>query len=364
MHRRALLTSPLLLAAPHLHAQTATGFPDRPIRLIVPVAVAGAADIVGRILADAMAPLLGKPMVIENIAGAGSTLGAAAFQRAAADGHTLYLATNNHLHMKAAYPQFPVDLVGDFVPLALVSRQPFVLAVNNAVPARSVAELVTWLRGRTDTAHCGASFPGSNNAMAAELFKLRAGVDFTIVPYRAAAASVQDLVAGRLDLTIDSPTLLLPLLRDGLVRGLAVSTAAASPLVPGLAGMQAAGIADYDVPIWTILFARHAAGDPRHTARHRGARPGRAGSAGTPRRRRLRGLAGRLARRREHPAHGRDRPLDADHGRDEAERRIEGRGIWASRSNNSQASSPRRGGRRCRRRCGSARSWCCSIPSA
>jgi tripartite-type tricarboxylate transporter receptor subunit TctC len=260
MNRRCLLSLPLL-ATPFV-AQAQSPFGDRPIRMIVAVAVAGAADIVARVMADAMAPLLGRPIVVENIAGAGSTLAANAFQRAAADGHTIYVGTNNHALMKAVYPSFAYDPAADFAPIALVSRQPFVLAVNPNVPARTVPELIAWLRQRGAAANLGAANPGANNYMAAELFRLRAGVDFTIVPYRAAAASVQDLVAGRLDLTIDSPTLLLPLIRDGQVRGLAVTTATASPLLPGLPGLQEAGVPDYDNAIWTMMFARTATPAP------------------------------------------------------------------------------------------------------
>lgn len=264
MLRRRLLAAPLLAMPSAARAQSP--FADRPIRMIVAVAVAGAADIVGRIMADAMTPQLGRSIVVENIAGAGSTLAANAFQRAPADGHTLYVGTNNHALMKAVYPQFAYDPAADFTPVALVSRQPFVLAVNPGVPARTVPELIAWLRQRGAAANLGAANPGANNYMAAELFRLRAGVDFTIVPYRAAAASVQDLVAGRLDLTIDSPTLLLPLIRDGQVRGLAVTTATASPLLPGLPGLQEAGVPDYDNAIWTMIFVRPGTPEPALTA--------------------------------------------------------------------------------------------------
>ena len=264
MLRRRLLAVPLLAAPIAVRAQSP--FADRPIRMIVAVAVAGAADIVGRIMADAMAPLLGRTIVVENIAGAGSTLAANAFQRAPADGHTVYVGTNNHALMKAVYPTFAYDPAADFTPVALVSRQPFVLAVHPSVPARTVPELIAWLRQRGAAANLGAANPGANNYMAAELLRLRAGVDFTIVPYRAAAASVQDLVAGRLDLTIDSPTLLLPQIREGNLRGLAVTTATASPLLPGLPGLQEAGVPDYDNAIWTMIFVRPGTPEPALSA--------------------------------------------------------------------------------------------------
>ncbi|WP_149538777.1 Bug family tripartite tricarboxylate transporter substrate binding protein [Siccirubricoccus phaeus] len=253
MLRRSLLATPLLLPLP---ARAQDRFPNRPIRLVIPVAVAGVTDIVGRILAEGMASILGRPVVAENIAGAGSTVAAAAFQRTPADGYTLFIATNNHSVMKAIYPQIPFDPVADFVPLALVARQPFVLAVHPDVPARDVPELLAWLKAQGEAANYGAANPGGSNHMAGEQFRQRAGVTFTIVPYRAAAASVQDLVAGRVNLTVDSPTMLLPLIRDGRVRGLAVSTETASALVPGLPSLAEAGIAGYDMTVYQILFAR------------------------------------------------------------------------------------------------------------
>jgi tripartite-type tricarboxylate transporter receptor subunit TctC len=209
-----------------------------------------------------MTPLLGRSIVAENIAGAGSTLGANAFQQAPADGQTIYVATNNHALMKLVYPQFAYDPVADFAAVALATRQPFVLAVHSSVAVNSVPELIAWLRQRGTAANCGAAAPGAVNYMAAELFRLRAGVDFTIVPYRAAAASAQDLGEGRLDFTIDSPTLLMPLVRQGKVRALAVTIAGGSALLPGLPGLQEAGVPDYDNAAWTMMFTRPGTPEP------------------------------------------------------------------------------------------------------
>lgn len=252
--RRALLATPLL--APLAAARAQERYPGRPVRLVIPVAVAGVTDIVGRIMADAMGPLLGRPVVPENIPGAGSTVAAQAFQRTPPDGHTLFIGTNNHAVMRAIYPQFPHDPVADFVPVALVARQPFILVVNPEVPAHDVPGLLAWLKLQREAADYGATNPGGSNHMAGELLRQRAGVTFTIVPYRAAAASVQDLVAGRMQLTIDSPTMLLPLIRDGRVRGLAVSTGTRSSVVPGLPSLAEAGVAGYDMTIWQVLFVR------------------------------------------------------------------------------------------------------------
>ena len=260
MYRRSLFVAPFLAAPFAARAQSLFG--DRPIRMIVPVAAAGASDIVARIMADAMTPLLGRPIVVENIAGAGSTLGANTFQQAPADGQAIYVPTNNHALMKLIYPQFAYDSVADFVPVALVSRQPFVLAVHDSVPATTVPELIAWLRERGTATKCGAAAPGAVNSMAAELVRLRAGVDFTIVSYRAAAAAAQELAEGRLDFTIDSPSLLMPLVRQGKLRALAVTMAGGSTLLPGLPGLQEAGVPDYDNAAWTMIFVRPGTPEP------------------------------------------------------------------------------------------------------
>ncbi len=249
--RRTLLAA--ALASPAL-AQS--GFPNRPLRMIIPVGVAGATDIVGRIVAEHMGTLLGRPVVCENIAGAGSTIGAAAFQRMPADGYTMFIGTNNHPVMQAVRRDFPHNPITDFVPFSLVARQPSVLAVSPDVPARDVAQLLTWLRAQGDRVNYGSTFPGATNHLAGELLKHLARLDFTIVPYRTAALAVQDLVAGRVQLTIDSPMMLAPLIREGRLRGLAVSGAERTDLLPGLPTLLESGVAGYELTAWQALFVR------------------------------------------------------------------------------------------------------------
>ncbi|GGG23589.1 MFS transporter [Caldovatus sediminis] len=255
LRRRPLL----LAAAAGPLARPARGqerYPSRPVRLIIPVGVGGVTDVVGRIYAEHMQGTLGRPVVVENIPGAGSRVGAAAFHRAPADGYTIMIGTNNHPVMRAIDPNFPLDPVTDFLPFALVGRQPFVLAVHPDVPAQDVASLLAWLREKGEAANFGAANPGATNHLAGELFRKLSGATYTFIPYRTAANAVQDLVAGRMQLTIDSPTMLAPLMRDGRVRGLAVSSAVPSDLVPGLPSIQGAGIGGYEVTAWQVLFAR------------------------------------------------------------------------------------------------------------
>lgn len=253
LDRRALLAAPAAaLAAPALAQDR---FPNRPVRLVIPVGVGGVTDIVGRIMAEAMGAVLGQPVVPENVVGAGSAIGAAAFSRLPADGYAIMIGTINHALMRAMNPDFPHDPAADFRPLALVSRQPFLLAVNPAVPARDVPELIAWLRAQGDAANFGSTNPGAANHLAGELLKQIAGLNFTIVPYRTAALAVQDLVAGRVQLTIDSPSMLAPLAQEGRVRPLAVSSRDASALLPGVPSLAQA-VPGYDLTVWQVLFAR------------------------------------------------------------------------------------------------------------
>jgi tripartite-type tricarboxylate transporter receptor subunit TctC len=145
--------------------------------------------------------------------------------------------------MRAVYPNFPHDPVRDFVPLAGVGAQPFVIAVHPAVPAQDAAGLLAWLRAQGEAANYGAANPGATNHLAGELLKQLSGTSFTIVPYRTAANAVQDLVAGRMQVTIDSPTMLAPL------------GANASTLLPGLQPLSSA-LPGYSLTAWQVLFSR------------------------------------------------------------------------------------------------------------
>jgi len=252
LQRRSLLA--LLPLAPPAFAQAP--YPNRPIRMIIPVGVGGATDIVGRILAEQMGTILGRPVIPENVVGAGSTIGAAAFQRTAADGYTIFIATNNHPVMKAIYRDFPFDPITDFVPICLAARQPSVLVVHPSVPAQDVPQLLAWLRQQRDAANYGSTFPGATNYVAGALFRHLAGLEFTTVPYRTAALAVQDLVAGRVQFTIDSPMMLAPLMREGRLRGLAVSGTERSEIMPGLPTIAESGVAGYELTAWQALFVR------------------------------------------------------------------------------------------------------------
>ena len=240
------------LAAPAL-AQTR--YPSRPIRVIVPFAAGGIIDLVARIITEPMPRLLGQPVVVENQPGAGSTIGARSVARAAPDGHTLLLNGAAHSVIPALFPDAGVDPIADFIPISTLGDQGFVLAVHPSLPVHDVPQLRAWLQSKRGEATFATTGIGAASHLSGELLKKLAGVDFTIVQYRGTPAAVTDFMAGRVDFVIDSQTLVAPLVREGKARGLAVTTARRSSLLPELPTLQEAGVAGYVASSWQALYA-------------------------------------------------------------------------------------------------------------
>jgi tripartite-type tricarboxylate transporter receptor subunit TctC len=253
IRRRSLLAAPAILLPAAARAQG--GFPSRPVRVVVPFAAGGIIDVVARIVTDPLSRKLGQPIVVENAPGAGSTIGARAVTRAQPDGHTLLLNGAAHSVIPALFPDAGVDPVADFAPVALLGEQPFIAAVHPSVPANDVPSLLAWLRSKRGEATFATTGIGAASHLAGELLKKLAGVDFTIVQYRGTPAAVTDFVAGRVEFMIDSQTLLQPMMQDGRARGIAVTTARRSRLVPDLPTLQEAGVAGYESSSWQALYA-------------------------------------------------------------------------------------------------------------
>jgi tripartite-type tricarboxylate transporter receptor subunit TctC len=257
MRRRPLLICTTAAAAavrPAAAQAPPPRYPSRPVRVVVPFAAGGVIDVVARILADPLAARLGQPVVVENLPGAGSTIGARAVARAAPDGHTLLLNGAAQSVIPALYPDAGFDSLADFTPVALLGDQSFLVCVHPNVPATDVPSLLAWLRARGEEATFATTGIGAASHLAGELLKRLAEVRFTIVPYRGTPAAVTDFIAGRVDFMIDSQTLLAPLARDGKVRALAVTTARRSRLLPELPTLQEAGVAGYSASSWQALY--------------------------------------------------------------------------------------------------------------
>jgi tripartite-type tricarboxylate transporter receptor subunit TctC len=254
--RRGLLASAMAPPAMVLPATAQQAWPDRPVRLIVPFPPGGSTDIVARLLAEALQGRLGQPVLVENRGGAGGNIGADLVAKAAPDGHTLLLsapgpfAINEHL-----YRSMPFDPERDLVPVALVAAVPIVLVVPAGSPARSLADLIARARREPGKLAFGSSSIGGTNHLAGELLKSSAGIDIVHVPYRGAAPAMTDLIAGNLDLYFDNMPGVLPQLRDGRIRALAVAGATRATALPDLPTMAEAGLPGFEASSWFGLAA-------------------------------------------------------------------------------------------------------------
>jgi tripartite-type tricarboxylate transporter receptor subunit TctC len=231
MHRRTLLAA--ALAAGPAHAQAWQ--PSRPLRIVVPLAPGGTADTLARIVAEPMGAILGQPVLIENRPGGTGAVGAIQVARGPADGLTLlYCSPSIQILNPLMMRNIPYDAMADFAPVIALMRAPKILVVRPDFPARSVPELLAVARARPGGITYASAGIGSSAHLAGALLAQMAGVELLHVPYRGTAPGVQDLMAGRVDMVMDTAAALLPLVREGRLRALAVSTRDPARAVPDL----------------------------------------------------------------------------------------------------------------------------------
>jgi len=240
MKAAAALVAALAIFATAHSAVAQSGYPDHNVRLLVGYPPGGPVDIIGRIVADRLSQIWGKPVVVENIAGAGGNIAADRAAKSAPDGYTLLVSTNAQLVVNPSLYKMPFDPAKDLTPISLAVYSPNILVVANDVPAKNVKELVAYLK-----AHPGKSFAsagvGTTQHLAGELFKSMAHVDIQHVPYRGAAPVITDLLGGRVTLFFGAISPLIPLVREGKLRALAVTSATRFLAVPDLPTMIEAG---------------------------------------------------------------------------------------------------------------------------
>jgi tripartite-type tricarboxylate transporter receptor subunit TctC len=230
-----------------LAARAQAAYPNKPIKLIVPFPPGGNVDLSARILAPELSRELGQPVVIENKAGAGGTLGLDAVAKSAPDGYTLGIASPvNHLAAPSLYPKLPYDSIRDFTPVGLVASVPMVLVVGPSSPVKSVQELLKLARARSGALTMASAGSGSGNHIVGELFQDATGTQFVHVPYKGSAPANTDLAGGHVDLHFDQLSSVLPLVQGGKLRPLAVTTAKRSALMPDVPTLAEAGVAKFD----------------------------------------------------------------------------------------------------------------------
>jgi tripartite-type tricarboxylate transporter receptor subunit TctC len=254
----ALLAVAALLAS----AACAQEYPTKPIRLIVPFAPGGPTDIMSRAISERITSSLGQPLVVDNRPGAGGGIGSELAARSAPDGYTMLLGhIGTHAINASLYEKLGYDPVKDFAPITMIATLPLGLWVNASVPAASVKELVALARAKPGTINFGSAGSGGPTHMAGEMLKAMARIDIVHVPYKGNAASLTDLVAGRVQMMFSNLLTASPHARSGKLRGLAISSARRSPQAPELPTVAESGLPGYDITPWYgVLFP---AGTPR-----------------------------------------------------------------------------------------------------
>ena len=240
----------------------AQSYPSRPVKLVVGFAPGGAADFVARSFQDGLAKELGQPIIIENRAGAGSSIAAEYVAKAAPDGYTFLIASPSSILVNPLLsPKAGFDARRDLLPVSKVSSSPLVVAAHASVGVANLRELIAKAKQSPGKLNYGTSGNGSAPHLAAVLFTRLAGVDMVHVPYKGGAPSVAALLAGDVQLSFATPPSVLPHVQSGRLRALAVTSRQRTPLVPGVPGMAEAGLPDYEISFWYGFFVP--AGTPK-----------------------------------------------------------------------------------------------------
>ena len=263
-------------------APAATGWPARPIRLIIPFSPGGFTDIVARSLAQRLAPLLGQPVVVENKPGAGSTIGADFVAKAPPDGYTLLMVSTTHVIGPALYRKLPYDAIGSFTPIMRMVDAPYVLLAHPSLPARNVDELIALAKAQPGQIDYASSGNGSAQHLVGALFASMAGVQMRHIPYRGSAQATQDLLAGFVKTGFMGTPVAKQHASTGRLRALAVSSRSRSPQLPDVPSLHEAGVSGYDATIWLGLLAP--AGTPPEIVNRLHAEVGRVFADGEARR--------------------------------------------------------------------------------
>jgi tripartite-type tricarboxylate transporter receptor subunit TctC len=248
---RSLVCLAALVCASAVSAQT---YPNKPIKMIVTFAPGGPTDVIGRIIAQKVSESWGQQVVVENVAGAGGNIGLATALRAPPDGYTVVAVSTGFIVNPSLYSKVPY-VIGDFSPISLVAASPNVLTVNPAVPAKTVQELIALVKANPSKYSYAQPGVGSTPHLAAELFKLKFGLDLTMVPFGSAAPAITSTIGGHTPVAFTALPPALANIQDGKLRGLAVLAAKRNAGVPDLPTMAEAGVPDQESDTVTGIVA-------------------------------------------------------------------------------------------------------------
>jgi tripartite-type tricarboxylate transporter receptor subunit TctC len=257
------LAAAAAIAHSAVSAAQAQAYPNRPVKIVVPTPAGGPVDVMARLVANQITPVLGQTAFIDNRGGAGNTLGSAEVARATPDGYTLlYSAASGLVIAPMLQKNAGYDPLKSYDPIAIVAATSNILVVHPSVPAKSVAELIAYAKANPGKINFSSGGIGVLPHLIGEYFKARAGIDVVHVPYRGGGPSVQDVVAGNIQYTFEGISVLRPLIEEGRLRALAVTSPRRSPLLPNVPTMIESGFADFQSTSWTGLLAPH--GTPAH----------------------------------------------------------------------------------------------------
>jgi tripartite-type tricarboxylate transporter receptor subunit TctC len=233
----------------------AQNWPTRQVTLVVPYAAGAASDIVARIIAPRLSELLGQPVIIENIAGAGGLTGSIRVARAAPDFHQIVLGNSGtHAQNQSLYKRPPYNPATDFAPVALIGKGAMVLIVRNELPANTLPEFISYAKANEAKMQYGSAGPGSAIHLACLLFNAAVGLNVTHVPYRASSAALQDLIPGRIDYMCPVDGSVIAQIDSKAVKAIAVLRTKRSPILPKLPTASEQGLTDFDTSLWWALF--------------------------------------------------------------------------------------------------------------
>jgi tripartite-type tricarboxylate transporter receptor subunit TctC len=233
----------------------AQAYPSRPITMIVGYGVGGPTDTIARIIAERMKSALGQSIVVENITGAAGSIGVGRLARAAPDGYTIGLGDWSTHCVNAAMYSLPYDVVRDFAPVSLLPNAPQIIVTKSVIPAKTLAELLAWLKANQNKVSYGTSGLGSPSHVSAVLLQNTTGARFQLVPYRGAAQVMTDMISGQIDLSMFPATVALQQLRAGNARAYAVTAKSRIPVAPDIPTVDEAGLPGFHISLWWGLWA-------------------------------------------------------------------------------------------------------------